>query len=81
MKTIGLMPRRPDMSRAAFRDHYENRHAPLALGKFPFEKYVRNHVVDIALAGARKLITEHVGSMSQEQLIALAMSDIERKVH
>ena len=45
MKTIGLMPRRPDISRAAFRDHYENRHAPLALGKFPFEKYVRNHVV------------------------------------
>jgi uncharacterized protein (TIGR02118 family) len=45
MKTIGLMPKRPDISRAAFRDHYENRHAPLALGKFPFEKYVRNHVV------------------------------------
>jgi uncharacterized protein (TIGR02118 family) len=45
MKTVGLMPKRPDISRAAFRDHYENRHAPLALGKFPFEKYVRNHVV------------------------------------
>jgi uncharacterized protein (TIGR02118 family) len=45
MKTIGLMPKRTDISRAAFRDHYENRHAPLALGKFPFEKYVRNHVV------------------------------------
>lgn len=45
MKTIGLMPKRPDITRAAFRDHYENRHAPLALGKFPFEKYVRNHVV------------------------------------
>jgi uncharacterized protein (TIGR02118 family) len=45
MKTVGLMPRRPDISRAAFRDHYENRHAPLALGKFPFRKYVRNHVV------------------------------------
>jgi uncharacterized protein (TIGR02118 family) len=45
MKTIGLMPKRQDISRAAFRDHYENRHAPLALGKFPFDKYVRNHVV------------------------------------
>jgi uncharacterized protein (TIGR02118 family) len=45
MKTVGLMPKRPDISRADFRDHYENRHAPLALGKFPFEKYVRNHVV------------------------------------
>jgi uncharacterized protein (TIGR02118 family) len=45
MKTVGLMPRRVDITRAAFRDHYENRHAPLALGKFPFEKYVRNHLV------------------------------------
>jgi uncharacterized protein (TIGR02118 family) len=45
MKTVGLMPKRQDISRAAFRDHYENRHAPLALGKFPFEKYVRNHLV------------------------------------
>jgi uncharacterized protein (TIGR02118 family) len=45
MKTVGLMPRRPDISRAAFRDHYENNHAPLALGLFPFQKYVRNHIV------------------------------------
>jgi uncharacterized protein (TIGR02118 family) len=45
MKTVGFMPRRPDATRAQFRDHYENRHAPLALGKFPFRKYVRNHVV------------------------------------
>jgi uncharacterized protein (TIGR02118 family) len=45
MKTIGLMPKRSDISRAAFRDHYENRHAVLALGKFPFAKYVRNHLV------------------------------------
>jgi len=45
MKTVGLMPKRHDLSRAAFRDHYENRHAVLALGKFPFEKYIRNHVV------------------------------------
>ena len=45
MKTVGLMPKRPDLTRAAFRTHYETRHAPLALGKFPFEKYIRNHVV------------------------------------
>ena len=45
MKTVGLMPRRPDTTRAAFRTHYETRHAPLALGKFPFEKYIRNHIV------------------------------------
>jgi uncharacterized protein (TIGR02118 family) len=40
------MPRRPDITRTAFRDHYENRHAPLAIGKFPFRKYARNHVVE-----------------------------------
>jgi uncharacterized protein (TIGR02118 family) len=45
MKTVGLMPRRADLTRAAFRTHYETRHAPLALGKFPFEKYIRNHIV------------------------------------
>ena len=45
VKTVGLMPRRTDITRAAFREHYETRHAPLALGKFPFEKYIRNHVV------------------------------------
>jgi hypothetical protein len=39
------MPRRPDITRAAFREHYETRHAVLALGKFPFAKYIRNHVV------------------------------------
>ncbi len=45
VKTVGLMPRRTDITRAAFRTHYETRHAPLALGKFPFEKYIRNHIV------------------------------------
>jgi len=45
MKTVGLMPKRPDITRARFRNHYEDRHAPLATSKFPFDKYVRNHVV------------------------------------
>ena len=42
---------------------------------------VRNHVVDIALAAARNLITQHVGTLSQDELIKLALSDIERKIH
>jgi F-type H+-transporting ATPase subunit b len=42
---------------------------------------VRDHVVDIALAAARSIIADHVGSMSQEELIKLALADIERKVH
>jgi len=42
---------------------------------------VRNHVVDIALAAARALIVDHVSTLSQDELIKLAMSDIERKIH
>jgi len=42
---------------------------------------VRNHVVDIALAAARSLIVDHVSTMSQEDLVKLALSDIERKIH
>jgi len=42
---------------------------------------VRNHVVDIALASARAVIINHVGKLSQEELIKLAIADIERKIH
>ena len=41
---------------------------------------VRNHVVDIALSAARRIIAEHVG-MSQDELIRLTLDDIERKIH
>lgn len=44
MKMISLVERRPDLSVAAFRAYYENRHVPLAQQHFPFEGYVRNHV-------------------------------------
>lgn len=42
---------------------------------------VRDHVVDIALAAARALIADHVSKMPQEELVKLALSDIERKIH
>jgi hypothetical protein len=45
-KTIALMPRRLDLSRASFQDYYESHHAPLAVSHIHcFVKYVRNHVV------------------------------------
>lgn len=46
MKSIALLPRRSDLSRAAFHDYYETRHAPLGIRYFPFAKYVRNHLMD-----------------------------------
>lgn len=42
---------------------------------------VRNHVVDIALATARSMIADHVSKLSQDELVQLAVSDIERKIH
>lgn len=45
MKTVALFRRRPDLTRAAFRDYYETRHAPLAVKHVKLNKYVRNHVV------------------------------------
>ena len=82
MKTVGLMPKRPDITRAAFRDHYENRHAPLALGKFPFEKYVRNHVVgsDPDPVGFDCLSEFWVGDVAEVQrIMAGEIGDIMRE--
>lgn len=42
---------------------------------------VRNHVVDIALAAARAIIIDHVSSLPQDELLKLAIADIERKIH
>lgn len=45
IRTLSLIKRRPDITRDAFREHYETVHAPLAL---PFmdglERYVRYHL-------------------------------------
>ena len=46
MKVITPIKRRRELTRAAFRDYYETRHAPLGTRYFPFEKYVRNHIVE-----------------------------------
>jgi hypothetical protein len=46
VKILGFIPRRTDLTRAAFRDYYEKRHVLLALRHIrSFAKYVRNHVV------------------------------------
>ena len=42
---------------------------------------VRNHIVDVALAAARAVIVEQVSHTSHEKLLALAIADIERKIH
>ena len=42
---------------------------------------VRNHIVDISMASARALIADHIATMSQDDLIRLALSDIEHKIH
>ncbi len=42
---------------------------------------VRNHIVDIALSTARAIIAEQMTNLPQEELIKLAISDIEHKIH
>jgi hypothetical protein len=44
VKTIVMSRRRPELTRDAFRDYYETRHAPLAIQHVRFTKYVRNHL-------------------------------------
>jgi hypothetical protein len=50
-KNIALLPRRSGLTRAEFRDYYEASHAPLAIGYFPFTRYVRNHLADAEEVG------------------------------
>jgi len=53
LKLVSVKTRRPDLSRAEFRRHYEERHVPLGLGileHFRWRKYARNHVTAV-LAG------------------------------
>lgn len=42
---------------------------------------VRDHVVDIALAAARAIIIDQASGASQDDLVKLALADIERKIH
>jgi uncharacterized protein (TIGR02118 family) len=45
MKMIVLFRRKPGLTSAQFREHYEERHAPLALKLFPYLKgYRRNYI-------------------------------------
>jgi hypothetical protein len=50
LKTLSVKTRRPDLSAAEFRRHYEDRHVPLGLGfqdRFRWRKYARNPVVRV----------------------------------
>lgn len=46
MKGSCLLTRRAGMTRQAFREYYESSHAPLGMRYFPFQKYLRNHVLE-----------------------------------
>ena len=47
IRVLACLVRRPDLTREAFRQHYEERHAPLARSILPpFTHYLRNHVVE-----------------------------------
>ena len=54
IKWIALIKRRPGLSRAEFREHYEEVYVPLALSLYPtIRKHVRNYIIpDDLHAGA-----------------------------
>jgi len=53
MRTVAFLQRRSDLSRDAFREHYEEQHVPLALPHLRgLQFYVRNHVQFDSDAGA-----------------------------
>lgn len=48
-KVIGLIKRKPGLSREEFFKHYDEVHAPMALKYFPqFVRYERNYIMGIA---------------------------------
>lgn len=52
IRTLALIKRRPDLERAAFREHYESVHAPLALPLMDgLVRYVRYHLDDVLRGG------------------------------
>ena len=46
IKAMSFVSRKPGLSREEFIRHYEDAHAPLAMQHFPFQRYVRNYVMD-----------------------------------
>lgn len=42
---------------------------------------VQSHVVDVAISAARSIIVSHLDKNASDDLIKLAITDIERKVH
>ncbi len=46
MKACSILTRRIGMTSEAFRTYYEDIHAPLACRFHPFQKYMRNHLID-----------------------------------
>jgi hypothetical protein len=59
LKLLGFLPRRAGLTRQAFREYYERRHAPLSLRHLRvFRKYVRNHLADPTLEPGFDTVSE-----------------------
>ena len=51
IKAIGMMKRKPGISREEFIRHYEDVHAPLAQRLLGFARYARNYLLPVPGAG------------------------------
>lgn len=74
IRMLALLVRRPDLSRDAFRSHYEGQHAPLALPLLDgVRHYVRNHVAPGLDAGRCPFdVLSEFGYESQAAVTAVA---------
>jgi hypothetical protein len=82
MKMVMFFTRKPGLTDEQFREHYETRHAPLAMRLFPFFKdYRRNYVRhDLAHARADGGFNPPVGFDCLTELTFRSRADYERMV-
>jgi hypothetical protein len=73
VKMIFTMRRKAGMSRAAFIDHYERRHVPLALGFMPSPSVYRRNYVTGEEGDAFDVVTEIVYATPEEAARAQAI--------
>ncbi len=76
VKFVGLMRRKPGMTRAEFVNYWQNVHAPLAMGVKEFGRFVRKYVQNIPIEAAAS-VPDLPGSPGFDGVAELWFDDID----